>query len=178
MKRCSKITVQLWSNFFEEVALQGENMWSPVFFRTFSENLQTSFKWEIRFNVAVTSISLYHYLSPQSTHHIKRKSVARVSSKTASYHSQSPSRRLVDNYDNGVGNDGNDGNDDDIDVYYDKHEGRVTLPKGWIFGKVPKGGGVIFNTKDYVADFGPLDSAFWAWNFWNAIWFSKNGGGD
>ena len=77
----------------------------------------------------------------------------------------------MDNYDNGVGNDGNDGNDDDIDVYYDKHEGRVTLPKGWIFGKVPKGGGVIFNTKDYVADFGPLDSAFWAWNFWNAIWF-------
>ena len=46
----------------------------------------------------------------------------------------------MDNYDNGEGNDGNDGNDDDIDVYYDKHEGRVTLPKGWIFGKVPKGG--------------------------------------
>ena len=92
----------------------------------------------MRFNVAVSSISLYHNLSPQSTHHIKRKSVARVSSKTASYHSQSPSRRLVDKYDNDVGN---DGNDYDIDVYYDKHEGRVTLPKRMNFRKVPKKGG-------------------------------------
>ena len=87
---------------------------------------------------------MYHYLSPQSTHHIKRKSVARVSSKTASYHSQSPSRRLVDNYDNGVGNDGNDGNDDDIDIYYDKHEGRVTVPKRMNFRKSSKGRGGHF----------------------------------
>ena len=99
----------------------------------------------MRFNVAVSSISLYHNLSPQSTHHIKRKSVARVSSKTASYHSQSPSRRLVDKYDNDVGN---DGNDYDIDVYYDKYEGRVTLPKRMNFRKSSKrGAGVIFNLK-------------------------------
>ena len=38
---------------------------------------------------------------------------------------------------------------------------------GWIFGKVPKGGGVIFNLKNYVADFG--NRAFWAWN-----WYKKS----
>ena len=26
------------------------------------------------------------------------------------------------------------------------------------------GGGVIFNQKIYLADFGPLNRAFWAWN--------------
>ena len=37
----------------------------------------------------------------------------------------------------------------------------------WIFGKVPRreGGGVIFNPKN-VADFGPLNRAFWAWNWY------------
>ena len=35
---------------------------------------------------------------------------------------------------------------------------------GWIFGKVPMGERVIFNLEIYVADFGPLNRAFWAWN--------------
>ena len=30
----------------------------------------------------------------------------------------------------------------------------------WIFGKVPKGGGVIFNTKIYVLDFGNFEQGF------------------
>ena len=30
----------------------------------------------------------------------------------------------------------------------------------WIFGKVPKGGGVIFNTKNYVLDFGNFKQSF------------------
>ena len=34
---------------------------------------------------------------------------------------------------------------------------------GWIFGKVPKGGWIIFNPKNYIADFGPLNRAFSAW---------------
>ena len=41
--------------------------------------------------------------------------------------------------------------------------------KGWV------GGRIIFNPNIYVADFGPLNRAFWAWNY--ATWFSENGGG-
>ena len=55
--------------------------------------------------------------------------------------------------------------------------GMGGLQNGWIFGKVP-GGGVIFNPKNYIADFVPLKRAFWAWlseKF--ATWFSKNEGG-
>ena len=37
------------------------------------------------------------------------------------------------------------------------------------------GGGVIFNPKIYVADFGPLNRTFWAWNWEKfATWFSEN----
>ena len=31
---------------------------------------------------------------------------------------------------------------------------------GWIFGKGPRGGGVNFDPKNYVTDFGPLNRAF------------------
>ena len=43
------------------------------------------------------------------------------------------------------------------------------LQNGWIFGKVPKGGGVISNPKIYVADFGHLNRAFWAWNWYKRV---------
>ena len=45
---------------------------------------------------------------------------------------------------------------------------------GWIFKKVPKGRGVIFNPKIYVTDFEPFNSFFWTFsekNVWN---FSEN----
>ena len=52
-----------------------------------------------------------------------------------------------------------------------KHRKFLLLPKlnlregfryqiGWIFGKVPKGGGVIFNPKLYIADFGKFKQGF------------------
>ena len=40
------------------------------------------------------------------------------------------------------------------------------------------GAGVIFNPKNYVADYGPFNKTFWAWNLqttWK--WFSENYGG-
>ena len=40
---------------------------------------------------------------------------------------------------------------------------------GWIFGKVPKGGGVIFNPKIYIAKFGPLSRAIWPWNWYKGV---------
>ena len=64
----------------------------------------------------------------------------------------------MDDYDNDVGN---DGDDDDIDVYYDKYEGRVTYTKTDEFSeKFQRGGRVIFNPKVYVANFGPFNRAF------------------
>ena len=43
---------------------------------------------------------------------------------------------------------------------------------GLIFGKVPKGGGgVIFNPKIYIAKFGPLNSAFSAWQCYKRDFF-------
>ena len=58
--------------------------------------------------------------------------------------------------------------------------GMGGLQNGWIFGKVPGVGGVgvIFNPKDYIADFVPLNRAFWAWFYEKFVtWFSKNEGG-
>ena len=40
------------------------------------------------------------------------------------------------------------------------NKGQTVLQNGLIFGKVPKGGGVIFNPKIYIAKFGPLNRAF------------------
>ena len=41
---------------------------------------------------------------------------------------------------------------------------------GWFFGKVPKAGrGVIFNPKNYMADFGTLNRAFLAWNWHKSV---------
>ena len=58
------------------------------------------------------------------------------------------------------------------------------LQNGRILGKVPRGGGgggrkVTFNPKNNVADFGPSNRAFWAWNWKQRIatWFSENEGG-
>ena len=49
---------------------------------------------------------------------------------------------------------------------------------GWIFGKVPKGGGVIFNPKIYIADFCHYRRYF-GHEFQEkfAIWFSEKWGG-
>ena len=53
-------------------------------------------------------------------------------------------------------------------------KGRWHHQNGW---KWPKGRGVISNPKNYVADFGPLNRAFWAWNGYKfATWFSENEG--
>ena len=46
---------------------------------------------------------------------------------------------------------------------------RRRLQNGWIFGKVPKGGGIIFNPKIYIADFGPLNRAFSAWKLYKRV---------
>ena len=45
-----------------------------------------------------------------------------------------------------------------------KNNGRVAPPKLMIFRESSKGG-FIFNLKNYVSDFGPLNRFFWAWNY-------------
>ena len=40
---------------------------------------------------------------------------------------------------------------------------------GWIVGKVSKGEGVIFNPKNYVAKFGPLNRTIWPWNWYKGV---------
>ena len=53
-------------------------------------------------------------------------------------------------------------------------KGRVASPNGMNYWK--KGRGVIFNP-NYVADFGPLNRAFGAWNWYKfATWYSENEG--
>ena len=43
------------------------------------------------------------------------------------------------------------------------------LQNGWIFWKIPKGWGFIFNPKIYIADFGPLNRAFSAWKLYKRV---------
>ena len=40
------------------------------------------------------------------------------------------------------------------------NKGRMASPKRMNFRKSSRGGGVIFNPKNYIADFGPLNRAF------------------
>ena len=50
---------------------------------------------------------------------------------------------------------------------------RLCHQNGWILGRLPKRGSVFNPT--YVADFGPSNRAFWAWNYEKiATWFSGN----
>ena len=44
-------------------------------------------------------------------------------------------------------------------------EGRVRLPNGMNFQKSAKGGGVIFNPKIYIADFGNFKRGFLSMKF-------------
>ena len=53
------------------------------------------------------------------------------------------------------------------DHHHHHHKGRVALTKRNYFRKTSEGGWVIFNQNIYVADFGPLNRAFWAWNWKN-----------
>ena len=49
-------------------------------------------------------------------------------------------------------------------------KGRAASPKRMNFWKSSKrGGGVISNPKIYVADFGHLNRAFWAWNWYKRV---------
>ena len=47
------------------------------------------------------------------------------------------------------------------------------IQNGWLNGG--GGGGVIFNPKNYIADFGPLNRAFWAWNLYKKSKFRVQG---
>ena len=66
------------------------------------------------------------------------------------------------------------------DVFFHQMRDGRTWQNGWTFGKLPKER-VIFNPKIHVADFGPLNRTFWAWNLkkkknCNIFFLKKRGG--
>ena len=59
------------------------------------------------------------------------------------------------------------------DQHYYQPKGRMAK----VSEKFQEGGGGIFNPKIFVWNFGPLNRAFWTWNWYKfATWFSKNEG--